>query len=397
MKINSNLETWLNKKARENFKTHRISKEFKVIILIILVLKLLSSIVSGFASNDYINSLLNNFFAEVVLNTVLSVLLLISIEFLTQYSISKFSKFILKKDVTKVVFLLVIVVTCFSVSFVLTTNGLALKYSEKADNTQQIKQAYDIEKQSIIADYDNRINEQKTNIELLKKQTWRGRLSRKYVNDIKEHSNNITQLRNEKKNTISELTKTTEIQLKNNRITTTKEAEKYYNFAVIVMIAQLFLNFILMLFWRMIYIENDTKSFIKEDIDTIKNEMFTEMFNVLKSEQKELQTIILNSYKNALAYTDIKEIQQQPQQSSAIGYKLNNNVLNNTQHTKNITPVNNARTPVTHGKTTCKNCNTEFEKKAYNQIYCSELCRLEFYEKKTGKNIQNLKNKHIKK
>jgi len=51
-------------------------------------------------------------------------------------------------------------------------------------------------------------------------------------------------------------------------------------------------------------------------------------------------------------------------------------------------PANEYGTNSTHKKTNCLNCNSSFEKTVPNKKYCSESCRIEAYEQRTGKKLK---------
>ncbi len=115
--------------------------------------------------------------------------------------------------------------------------------------------------------------------------------------------------------------------------------------------------------------------------------------STILNHSKMITSTVLGEFQHSLILNKIDTQKQnsEPQKAGiakAIGYK---------QTEKALTPVNGEKEKKEFGKENCKNCNVEFEKKAHNQVYCCEVCRIEFYEKKTGKKLDNLKLKHTHK
>ena len=86
-----------------------------------------------------------------------------------------------------------------------------------------------------------------------------------------------------------------------------------------------------------------------------------------------------------------------------IGFKTNkdinnsniNNINNSTENTKKINDNDYRITKVvSKNLRICKNCNTEYIYRHHKQKYCSENCRINFWEKKTGKKLRKKATKH---
>jgi len=101
----------------------------------------------------------------------------------------------------------------------------------------------------------------------------------------------------------------------------------------------------------------------------------------------------------SLGIKDFKSIAVSTQvQAPNIGLNTNNerNVIAGFLKQTNFneqSPINDHRITEESKKRTCKHCGNDFEFKHWNKTYCSDTCRIEYWENKTGQKLQ-LKKRH---
>ena len=114
---------------------------------------------------------------------------------------------------------------------------------------------------------------------------------------------------------------------------------------------------------------------------TPSNEPLTELAEILKTFLSQPTTQDVNT---AVAPYTIQTIQ--PQKS--IGFQFGNDTrtANSSRNTAVVTAnENNQKKELGNGNRECPNCKEAFVYKVWNHIYCSEKCRIEAWEAKTGK------------
>lgn len=284
------LDFILQKYANNNYKLKKFSHEFRLSILLLLVFKILTSIISFFAGIYFFKTLLLPLFNDVTLSLVLSIILLCIIEILTQIFISKLFKFSFRKQYSTALSLLLVVALCFTVSFHSSTQGLALRQKNKSDKTITINEKYNLLEQNIEKKYTDNSQLIRAEIDLIKRQTWRGKLSRIHIDNIKQYYAKLDKLKDDfiaEKNALKNAQKN---ELKSNEKNTKNIAKKYYTVIAIVMFFQLLVNFILMFCFKKIYSEKDPKNEITEDIELFRKKSALEIQHFFKQE-------IINAYK----------------------------------------------------------------------------------------------------
>ncbi len=204
---------------------------------------------------------------------VFSILLLILVEFLAAYAITKAAKAILHKQLSTSIISGVFAVGIFGLSFYSSTNGLAARQSKKADNTEIIVANSDIQRVWTNNNYDNQIRELRAanDLELENLQGWRNGqrsvLSEAQMKRIEENNKQIGKLNDLKRSELAQLKNERKAELKENRDIMMAEADKYWLFIAIVLgisalsniSLQAFSHVILKQEARELYLEGHTK------------------------------------------------------------------------------------------------------------------------------------------
>lgn len=411
----TNLYNFIEKKATENMRFKKISNEFSFLILIFIFLKLLTSFVSILAGYTYLNNTIlkiiqNGFFAVSI-----TLITLFLIEFITQISLQRLFKFGLKRQLNFMIIMFIVVVLFFALSSFLSLKGIAIITSKKVDLTSQIINKYKVLEQSKINEFKDKISYQKSQIDLIKKQTWKGKLSSQNINRINELNDLIIKIEIEKNEALTKLTEEKNKDLTKNNQGTQSNVKEYFFIVLIIMFLQLLSNLFLNYFYFLIFKERADyfNDFVKNEQSEIKRELI----NVYQDIFNQNNNDIINGLKLSInANKDIDEIQSEPVQrvakatehtdteklktfgfNKALNFnnekstrekiKENTTGINKNETKINETRINETRINEKNGIRICKNCGAEFVAKHNVQKYCSEKCRIEFWENEKGKKL----------
>lgn len=287
MKNFLNYENAVHNLASREYKLHKVSKEWKIIILSLVLAKVGTNLISMYAGYSlvyhYIYQLLNHAAATVAA----SVVVLLIIELLTVNYLKKSVKFILRGDLKTAIFPTVLATGLFILSFHLSTNGLALKRSEKADNTEAITNNFTTQKEQTELRYNAQIeaiNKRITTIEA-NPQGWangkRTILLAPQLKQIDEYYKQISALQNELKKELQTIMDKQKHEINQNTATMQSEAEKYYKAVAFIMFFQLFSNTMLMYFWSRIYTEQQKEQLTAETVQAIAADIDNNIFSLL--------------------------------------------------------------------------------------------------------------------
>jgi len=391
--------------ARNQYKLHGFLKEWQLVIYLLIVLKLAAMAFSIFAGYEY----LRNFFFELLNSSFLSLLFtwfgLILLEFLTMFWLSKFWKFALRLKLKAALLPFVGAIIFFSVSFILSTNGLAIRQSSKADNTEILTKQESVKTLNINMLYDSRREEIKDQIATIKNnpQGWskgkRTILLSSQLNQIDKYYSDLQELEKEHKKDLVNLESEFQDKLNLNQVSLTSEAEKYYKIVSGIMVIILLINGLLMFFYGRVWMEAEKEQATTEAISTLSTDIESRATDLIQTRISDVFAMFFSALQ--VQFEDNKpQLGTQQNKPISIGFQNrkvdtgeNTPVNQNKPYARN-TAVNNARTPVEHGSGTCPNCGKSFKKHSYNHTYCSEVCRIEMHEKRTGKDLSRFKKLH---
>ena len=384
----------LIKLASKNARFKNFRQEYGLGIIIVIILRILTAGISIFAGYFYFANLLTAVNTEsYIIPIILAVGILIIVEILSAWLLSKLTKTVLNKLFIRGFVLLIFATFTFGLSFISSTNGLSMRQSKQADVSVDIIKNANVKIANTEIYYKELIKEQKEIIENIKKnpQGWSGGkrqyLTDKQLNSIEIVNKRIKELRNEKKASIVEVKAAQKVELKDNRSVMTSTADKYYIFIAIILIVSALCSISLHIFYRIIYREEKAQESALSEFNKVKQSLFQNLQMSLQNEIVKLSSSLINSMtiqnKEPVYISDISN-------SKKIGFDKKENDKNKLIVDEKL----NARTHVDgskHGRGICPNCKNEFERKSHNHKYCSELCRIEYAEKKTGKNLSRYK------
>jgi len=277
-------DAYAGKHAKNQFTLWHFSKEWRVGIIILSILKVVTWIISIYAGFYFLFKIIFPVVESEAAAKMISFSLLVLTELLTWFFLSKFFKFLIKGIVGVAVFSGVIAIGIYALSFYMTTNGLAMRQADKIDQTVMIVDNSGLEIEQTKLAYSARIDDYRKEIDLIKAspQGWINgqlkRLTAKQLADIKSYNFTIDSLGRAMKTEVATIEGSKTQQLTTNTIQTTAEADKYHNYVIIVMIAQFIFNGLLMFSWSRIFNENDNLQSVREDLAQVKNTIIYSFF-----------------------------------------------------------------------------------------------------------------------
>lgn len=323
--------------AKRVYKTRSFLNEWTPFIILTLIAKLGAMSFSVFAGYLFFNDIFTRLFNSALLATLFSIINLVLIEAFTAILISKFFKFLFKHEVKTAIFSLIMAIGLFALSFISSTNGLAMRQGAKVNIETDLQTEYRTGLDSLKSEYikarsyiETRINTIASNPQgwIGKKQS---RLLSSQLDQIDEYYADIKELATAYAEAKKSLTDEFKSKKDMNALTVTNEANKYYNIVVLVMILIFIINGLLMYFFAKIYEESHPEGKRLNEIDILLKDVET------KAEQRVLSAI--DSYFN------------KPQLIIQQG-------------------------------DTCKFCGKPFERRGTHQKFCDNTCRDNFWNKK---------------
>ena len=381
----TNFKELLKKISKNSYKKHTFIKEWQVFVLITIILKVAAMVFSVFAGYFYFNQLFISILNNNLLASIFSVVILIIVEILTAISLSKFFKFALRLELKTALPILLLSLFFFSISFISSTNGLALRQSKKVDNTEILAKQYNDKALNINLLYDNQKDLIKEQISTIKAnpQGWtKGKRTilldfqlkqiDKYYIDLQINENN-------RKDEVNKLTLDYKNNISLNNLNRNLESEKYFKIVAFLMILIFLINGLLMFFYSKIFNEQEQELAVIEVIQTFGDDINSKATNLIENQISDT----FNMYFAAIQNNFETQIEQ-AETKSIIGFTSSNQ--KDKMNVVNTNVVNTAK-----GKTqnrTCKHCGNEFIYRTWNQVYCSSECRIKAWEHKTNRKLK---------
>lgn len=375
--------------AKRAFKKHKFIKEWGVFILITLILKVAAMAFSVFAGFFYFNNLFLSILNNALLANVFAVVILIIIEVLTAISLTKFFKFGIRFEIKKALPILLIAALFFSISFISSTNGLALRQSKKVDNTELITKQHNLHVLNINSVKSLQKAEIKEQISVIKSnpQGWtNGRRSTLLTAQLNQIDNYFLELKALEKNRKHELN-ITNLKFKKDIAANNKgranEAEKYYKIVVSIMTIIFLINGLLVFFYSNVFYDTEKDLLAVEVVDNFSSDITDKATTLIESQINDTFAMYFSAIQNSF---DSQNAENLPSVSpSKIGFKPDDK-----QDGKAVTHVQRGQT-VTNGtdveKRRCLHCGNEFDFKHWAKKYCSTKCRKADWEKKNNKKL----------
>lgn len=260
--------------AISSWRKYSFKQEWLSVILLVLTVKIATSAVSIFSGYYYLTDVFSGLFGSETLQKTFSIISLILIELLNALFLAKAFKFILRLDNLKWIFPMCLSIGLFTLSFITSTNGIAVYMADKVDLRDNINQKYQTQLDAIRAETAANVDLCKQQIENIKsnptdwKDGKRCILSAGQLCQINKIYDKITELQKCNDVKISELTLQKNIELSDNQAVTKNTSNRYYKYVAVIMAIQTICSFLLWFFWCKISGEEDTENAERETIET---------------------------------------------------------------------------------------------------------------------------------
>lgn len=377
----------VKKLAKNSYKKHSFVKEWQTFIFIAILLKLAAMAFSIFAGFFYFDNLFIFLLNSPFWSKFFSVLALLFIEVFTAISLSKFFKFALRLHFKTAIPVFFLSLFFFSISFFSSTNGLALRQSTKADNTEFLTAQYNDKVLNTNTLYTNQKDQAKEQIETIKAnpQGWangkRTILLASQLNQIDKYYSVLQSLESDHKSELSKLKTSFDNSLLQCKREMQFESEKYYKIVSFIMALIFLVNGLIMFFFSKVFNENEQELQKIEVIETFSDDIQTQTTGLIEDKINNTFALYFSAMQNSFEKLNQPIIKQ----NNRIGFSnSNNDSVNN-----DIKPNN--KTKSLNDPISCLNCNKEF--KPFNKIqkYCSTACRADYHKKKNGFDLELFK------
>lgn len=274
-KLTNSLSTALSNFAVKNWKKQMFRDEWLAVILLVLVLKLGTSAVSIFSGWYYLQNFYTDFVSSEFAARCFSVLSLILIEFLNALFLAKFFKFALRVDFKTAVMPLICAALTFSVSFIISTNGIAVYVNESETQTESVKTDFSEQKNAVSRETEKNIADVERYIETIKAnpENWsngkRCILSTEQNREIAAAFNRIEQYKESAAARIEEIAKAESAELSATETEIKATAERYYKIVAIIMLIQISCSALLWFFYSKIAMQDSPTDGYEENITDV--------------------------------------------------------------------------------------------------------------------------------
>lgn len=401
--------------ALKNWRLYSFKEEWLTIILLVLLTKIATSVVSVFSGYCYLDNIFYGLFMSENLSKIVTVFALVVIECLNALFLAKFFKFLLRFNNLKWIFPLLLSVGLFALSFIISTNGIAIYTAGKVDLTKNIDSKYITEIEIVNSEFADQKNTILAHIDDIKANPteWKdGRrcvLSAAQLAEIRQCYDDITELTKNKDLKIKELNTAKLHELHDNKTNTENEANKYYIYVAAIMFVQLVASMALWFFWCKISGEEDPETNKVEAVErglmqiesTVDNCINTRIDTKLDVLQTIYSKIAAENDKKLTATAD-KTTEKQPQKTpKIIGFDSVKNSVAGTEKNADTLGVSDVKlTPVTasvNASAVCVECGKTLTQ---SQIvrrarFCCASCRVKNYNRTHDKQI-NISDSNLK-
>jgi hypothetical protein len=276
MNLSSNyLQNLIKSFAVKNWQKYTFKREWLSVIVLLLVLQLSTSAVSIFSGFFYLDNFFFSFLNAEAASKVFAIIALILIEGLNILFLSKFFKFALRLDFLTALMPLTCALITFSISFVTSTNGIALFASKSEDLTKVIEAKYKDFAETAKAECDANVAQLTTYIETIKSnpENWsNGRrcvLSEAQNRELATAYTRIEEYKTAYRKTCNELDAKKAEELRANNSQTIATADKYYKIVAFIMLIQVAVSAALWFFWSKISAQDAADVEYRESVDAV--------------------------------------------------------------------------------------------------------------------------------
>ena len=399
--------------AVRSWQKYSFKKEWASVIVLLLILKLATSAVSVFSGWFYLDNFFYSFTDSEIASRIFAGVALTLIEGLCALFLAKFFKFALRLEFLTAALPLICAALVFAVSFIVSTNGIALYANKAEDLSKEINDKYNLQ----VADAKKQCNEE---CELLTRhietekanpQGWSGGkrtcLSQWQAEEIAKTFDIINGNKRALSATLQDIEKQRNLELAENNRATIDTADKYYKIVAFIMLVQVVCSGGLWFFWCKIAgqdaPENDKREAIEEIYTKTVGMVDSGIDNCITAKLSEMQTVFaqLNNdhrvkellakhaaptptaTKKRAGFAVPETPENAPENAEILTPDNANTVAVSAVKSVNATPRNGVNQGV-NGNATCAECGNPLTPSQVirHARFCCPACRVKNYNKR---------------
>jgi hypothetical protein len=384
------IDNYFEKRAVSVYQMKSFHHEYGAFIALTFITKLGLSFFNGYAGyyllKNYLISDLNS--EKIAIIGAISILFFI--ELFLNLSLAFFFKASFRGNFKGAIGLVLLSGLFFAISFLLTTNGLAQRQGQKADNTAVIIDKFNFQTAELKKQAEQNRTQLMLAIETIKQNPagWRGGkrdvLQPEQLSQINHYYSQIEQINNTLRNDLFTIETNKKDELSQNTGNVIMVEQKYYRTAISVMGLQLFINGLLMFFYSRIYGNTQKEQLAKDTVQKFATDIADTTDQLIKENISNQYVNYMNALRFQLGETDKKTIPITAKNDKKIGFVKEtdddrNNITVITEDKKTDTPVKN-----TLAVLPCKYCANAFQQRIYTQLFCCDEHRQKWHRENKG-------------
>jgi endogenous inhibitor of DNA gyrase (YacG/DUF329 family) len=418
------ISNYLKSFAVRNWQKYSFKKEWASVIILMLILKISTSAVSIFSGYYYLDNLFFSLFSVEFVAKTFSIIALVLVEGLCALFLAKFFKFALRLEFKTAVLPFFCALIVFTISFIISTNGIALFTSETEDLTKEIQQKYNFQVAELKKECNENIKQIESYIATIKSnpENWsngkRCILSEKQNTDITTAFNQIQLYKSDLNTALKKIEILRKNEIEENNKETINKADKYYKIVAVIMLIQIICSGGLWFFWSKIAAQDAPENEYKEAMTNIydrANNLIDDGLNVCIMQKFNLVATAFQQLENDLHTKQLQQEQKMkadvkrekkvgfdaPQKTQIESVKTSDVDTQKNAGTRGVSEVENViLTPSKNALTVrkCLCCGKELTEKqnARNAKFCSANCRVKHYNETHPERKQiSLKNENL--
>jgi hypothetical protein len=314
------VEQFLVNMANKTITLHPIKREWKTAINILILFRITTAVISIFAAYFFFKKYVSLVIPNAFLIPIITFILLIVVEFLSNQFTSKFFKFAFRKRTKTALSVLPVVIIFYGVSFISSTNGLANYANQKIVSSVNIDSVYN----SFVDSLNNVRNQQiltyQTAIQEIRNnpQGWQNGhrivLLDYQLADINEYLQKIDETNTYFDKRITEVNRQRQLNKQELANIGKQTAKDYYKFVSFVMFFQLLVTGLLTYFLYLIRTQEHTDHIISENLNYIKETVSNNAYNAAEASviaaNNRFSELLQNALNKHFFFKDYVQIEQ---------------------------------------------------------------------------------------
>lgn len=385
-----NISGLLAKQANNQITLRDTANEYDYLLLAFIVLKRITqaiSIASGYCFFYYsLSDFITGFTGAAFISAFCAVGLLVGVEAIVSYSLTKCFKFAFKHLWRGTCGTGLIASLFFLLSFYISTQGIYLMKSDTKEIDSNISAKFDEQKQSTILDFNNQIEALNVSISEIIPPQWSKTLTTEQVRLRARYRDEISLLIASRRDSCARIDAAMAAAVKASNVVAHSSASDYYVYVSIILIIELLVNGLIVYFNTLIFRELSKETNIKEQVSIFMNNINSDLSSLIRDSFISNSRYYISAMHNyATNNNNIKTANIRASGQSIKGFvssaNLNDNSNNDNSNNDNNKGLNS-------GLKTCLCCGVSFTPNHHKQVYCSDTCRLQAWSNRTGKMIK---------